>query len=338
MRLSFAAFGLALLAAPAYPQAPVTPPQTIVVPPDVELPPSAEVKPEDFAYVAATRSDRIGRVMAPVYVNGLGPFAFVVDTGASSSVISPRVVTRLGLAADPAKAKLLRGITGSEVVPTVTVDRITAGDITLRDSQLPVVEPRVFADADGIFGADAFAHGCLYVNFVESRVSILRNGCPRVNDTWERLRAELRFGGLPVVNARVGKTRVLAIIDTGAERSLGNRALLVAAGLESALEDPNTQRQVFAATTQAVFGNLLAAPPISLGNIDIGNLHPVFGDFEVFRMWGVADAPAIVVGMDVLGTAQALMIDYRRSEFRLLPQGAANTVRMRPRTTPSRIP
>lgn len=338
MRLYFAALGLALLAAPAYPQAaPMSSPQTIVVP-DVELPPSAEVKPEDFAYVAATRSDRIGRVMAPVYVNGLGPFAFVVDTGASSSVISPRVVTRLALAPDPAKAKLLRGITGSEVVPTVTVERITAGDITLHDNQLPVVEPRVFADADGIFGADAFAHGCLYVDFNQSRVSILRSGCPRVNDTWEKLRAELRFGGLPVVNARVGRTKVLAIIDTGAERSLGNRALLVAAGLEPALKDPNTQRQVFAATTQAVFGNLLAAPPISLGNIDIGNLHPVFGDFEVFRMWGVADTPAIVVGMDVLGTAQALMIDYQRREFRLLPQGAENTVRMRPRTTPSRIP
>ena len=73
------------------------------------------------------------------------------------------------------------------------------------------------------------------------------------------------------------------------------------------------------------------------GNIDIGNLHLVFGDFEVFQMWGAAAKPAIVVGMDVLGTAQALMIDYKRGEFRLLPQGAANTVRYRPRTTPTRI-
>jgi hypothetical protein len=113
---------------------------------------------------------------------------------------------------------------------------------------------------------------------------------------------------------------------------------LVAAGLEPALQDPDTQRQVFAATSQAVFGNLLAAPPISLGSIDIGNLQLVFGDFEVFQMWGAADVPAIVLGMDVLGTTQALMIDYKRREFRLLPQGAANTFRLRPRTTPSRIP
>ena len=113
-----------------------------------DVPPSAEIKPEDFVYVASTRPDRIGRVMAPVFVNGVGPFAFVVDTGASSSVISPRVVARLKLVADPSRAKLLRGITGSEVVSTVAVESITAGEIMLAKSELPVVEPRVFADAE----------------------------------------------------------------------------------------------------------------------------------------------------------------------------------------------
>src|SRR3982750_2299306 len=107
--------------------------------PDLEVPPSAEIKPEDFVYVASTRPDRIGRVMAPVFVNGVGPFAFVVDTGASSSVISPRVVARLKLVPDPARAKLLRGITGSEVVSTVAVESITAGKIRLPKRELPVV-------------------------------------------------------------------------------------------------------------------------------------------------------------------------------------------------------
>jgi predicted aspartyl protease len=289
-------------------------------------------------YVAATRQDRIGRVMAPVFVNDVGPFAFIVDTGASSSVISPRVVRRLALTADPARAKLLRGITGSEVVPSVAVESITAGDIRLIRRQLPVVEPRVFADADGIFGADAFSRGCLYVNFARSTVSILDSACPRVDDTWETLRTELRFGGLPVARAHVGRVPVLAIIDTGAERSLGNRALLAASGLEGALEDPDTHHQVFAATSQAVFGHVVPTPAVRLGTIEIGNLSVVFGDFEVFRMWGVEASPAIVLGMDVLGTAQALMLDYRRHRFLLLPQGAPDTLRVRPRTTPTRLP
>ena len=310
---------------------------TIVIP-NLEVPPSAEIKPEDFVYVASTRPDRIGRVMAPVFVNGVGPFAFVVDTGASSSVISPRVVARLKLVADPSRAKLLRGITGSEVVSTVAVESITAGEIMLSKSELPVVEPRVFADADGIFGADAFARGCLYVNFANAHVSILRTACPRVGENWEVMRAKLKFGGLAVVNARVGNIRVIAIIDTGAERSLGNPALLAASGLQSLADDPNSRTQVFAATSQAVFGNIIATPSIRLGGVEIGNLRVVFGDFEVFRMWGVGDQPAIVLGMDILGTTQALMVDYRREEIRFLPQGEENTVRVRKRVTPTRIP
>jgi hypothetical protein len=306
--------------------------------PAMPEPEEAEIKPGDFVYVAATRQDRIGRVMAPVFVNDVGPFAFVVDTGASSSVISPRVVRRLALVADPARSKLLRGITGSEVVPTVAVESLTAGDIRLVQRQLPVVEPRVFADSDGIFGADAFGRGCLYVNFTQSTVSILDKGCPRVDDTWETLRTELRFGGLPVARAYVGRVPVLAIIDTGAERSLGNRALLAASGLEQALEDPATHHQVFAATSQAVFGHVVPTPAVRLGTIEIGNLSVVFGDFEVFRMWGAESSPAIVLGMDVLGTAQAMMLDYRRRQLLLLPQGAPDTLRMRPRTTPTRIP
>jgi len=306
--------------------------------PNLEIAPSAEIKPEDFVYVASTRPDRIGRVMAPVFVNGVGPFAFVVDTGASSSVISPRVVARLKLVPDPARAKLLRGITGSEVVSTVAVESITAGEIKLPKSELPVVEPRVFADADGIFGADAFARGCLYVNFATAHVSILRTACPRVGENWEVMRARLRFGGLAVVNARVGNTRVVAIVDTGAERSLGNPALLAASGLQAQADDPQSRKQVFAATSQAVFGNLVDAPSIRLGGVEIGNLQVVFGDFEVFRMWGVGDQPAIVLGMDVLGTTQALMIDYRREEIRFLPQGEENTLRVRKRIVPTRIP
>jgi predicted aspartyl protease len=303
-----------------------------------EPPAAADIKPDDFAYVAATRADRIGRVMAPVFVNGVGPFAFVVDTGASSSVISPRLVTKLALQPDPREARLLRGITGSEVVASVAVASITAGEIRLLNNQLPVVEPRVFADADGIFGADAFARGCLYVKFNEARVSILRRGCPRVDEHWETLRAELRFGGLPVVRARVGKTAVLAIVDTGAERSLGNRALLMAEKMEQGVLDPANRRQVFAATSQAVFGHLLAVPAVRLGTIDVDNLQLVFGDFEVFRLWDAEHAPAMVLGMDVLGTTQALMIDYQRKELRLLPQGEINKPRVRPRGTATRLP
>jgi predicted aspartyl protease len=298
----------------------------------------AEVKPESFVYVAATRRDRVGRVMAPVFVNDLGPFAFLVDTGASSSVIGPRVAARLELKAASGRTKLLRGITGSEYVPTVWVDRLTAGQIALVSRELPVVAPRVFADADGIIGVDAFAQGCLLVNFTEKRVSILDSRCPRVGQQWEVVRADMRFGGLAVVPARIGKVNVHAIIDTGAERSLGNRALLAATGLVKKIEDPDTSTVVSAATSQLVPGNILKTPSFRMGSMTITNMRVVFGDFEVFEMWDVNDEPAIVLGMDVLGTTHSMMLDFTRKELGILPNIAGDMAPVRGRGPATRIP
>jgi predicted aspartyl protease len=298
----------------------------------------AEIKPQSFVYVAPTRRDRIGRVMAPVFVNGVGPFAFLVDTGASTSVVAPRLAARLKLEPTNGRTKLLRGITGSERVPTVPIQSLTAGEIVLSARDLPMVEPRVFADADGIFGADAFAKGCLFVNFGEKRVAILDHACPRVSEHWEVMRAQLRFGGLAVVKARVGNVRVSAIIDTGAERSLGNSALLAATGLQRKIADPNSRTQVAAATSQLVPGNIIRAPPLRMGGIEIANMQIVFGDFEVFEMWDVGEEPAIVVGMDVLGTTSAMMLDFAREEMRILPASRGDSVSMKLRGPATRIP
>lgn len=297
-----------------------------------------EIKPDDFVYVAATAQDRVGRVMTPVFVNGVGPFAFVVDTGASSSVIAPRVARHLSLRIDPEKPKLLRGITGSEIVPTVNVERITAGGITLTNSSLPVVEPRVFADADGIFGVDAFGNGCLIVSFERAKVAILSKPCPRVDDSWEKIRARVQFGGLVVADANIANVRAVAIIDTGAERSLGNPALLAALRGRKKISLEDNRTQVYAATSQVVFGDLLMTPPMRMAGVTVGKFEVVYGDFEVFRIWDVVDQPAIVLGIDVLGQMDAMMIDYTRNEILVLPQGASSGVSMKRRGIPSRLP
>jgi len=298
----------------------------------------ADTKPDDFVYVAATSQDRVGRVMTPVFVNGVGPFAFVVDTGASSTVIAPRVARRLSLRIDTSNPKLLRGITGSELVPTVNVSNITAGGITLENSSLPVVEPRVFADADGIFGADAFGRGCLIVSFERGKVAILAKPCPRVDDNWEKVRARLRFGGLVVADAHIGATRAVAIIDTGAERSLGNPALLAALRERKKISLDSNRTQVYSATSQIVFGDLLVTPSLRMGGMSVGRFQVVYGDFEVFRIWDVADRPAIVLGIDVLGQLDAMMIDYTRSELLVLPRDSTGGVAMKRRGMPTRLP
>ena len=284
--------------------------------------PAAQDHDAEAAYVAPTSRDRIGRIMVPVYINQRGPYAFVIDTGASRSVVAPHVAVALGLQPDPGRLLELRGVTGAEVVPSVYVRELRAGELVLSEQILPVVTPSVFADADGILGVDGFDRMCLSANFVRRSIRILRNGCPRISSDWARARGKLRFGGLLIVEARMrGPSRVQAIIDSGAERSLGNLALLKALKLEEKALDPLSATSVFGATSHRSVGSLLPTPTMYLGDLEIADLKVTFGDFDVFRLWNLEHEPAIVIGMDVLGTVDALMVDYRRGELRVLPRG-----------------
>jgi predicted aspartyl protease len=289
-------------------------------------------------YVTPTAPDRIGRIMAPVFVNGQGPYAFVIDTGASRSVLAPKLAERLALVPDPSRTLELRGMTGSATVPTLLVERLEAGDLKLANQRLPVIAPSVFADADGILGIDGLKNMCLRASFTESEVSITRKGCPMSVRDWPRASATLRFGGLVMVKARLGGNRVMAIIDTGAERSLGNLALLQALGLEPTSDDPRDATTVLGATEHRVPGRIVQVSKLNLGEFEVTDLDVTFGDFDVFRLWGLEQHPAIVLGMDVIGQAEGIAIDYRRAEIRVLPRGSGGFKGLDRRAAPGRLP
>ena len=279
------------------------------------------------AWVASTRLDRLGRITAPVYVNGQGPFAFVVDTGASRSAIAPRLVEALGLEAEPGAGMTLRGITGAEQVPAIRVDRLEFAHVTLTDQQLPVVRPGIFANADGILGVDGLADSCVHADFRQQTISIDRGRCPRLQPGWLRAPAQLRFGRLFTVQGRVGRVPVRVIVDTGAERTLGNAALRDSILRQQRKEEAGYRADVMGATWQTVSGDVLLAPVIHIADMDVTSALVTFGDFDVFGLWGLDREPALLLGMDVIGVADAIMIDYGRAELRLLPAGAALAAR-----------
>jgi hypothetical protein len=72
---------------------------------------------------------------------------------------------------------------------------------------------------------------------------------------------------------------------------------------------------VYGATKQVGTGRLQLAPDIDLGALKIGGVALVFGDFHIFKVWGMTDRPAMVLGMDVLGTVNAFAIDFRHPEL-----------------------
>ena len=127
--------------------------------------PSRAESEEASLFALPTTHDHIGRVVVAAMVNGKGPFRFIVDTGATNSTVSPRLVRELGLQPTAVPSILLNGITGTAQVFAVTLDRLQAGDMTFDQLVAPVVSAPVMAGADGILGAAGLTGRALSVDF-----------------------------------------------------------------------------------------------------------------------------------------------------------------------------
>jgi predicted aspartyl protease len=279
----------------------------------------APVLDDEYLYAAPTTIDHIGRIMAPVMINGQGPFRFIVDTGASRSAVSPQLVARLGLTASLDDSLTVQGVTGADVVPSVMIETLQAGDIVLANRRMPVIAPHVFANADGILGVEGFDQMRITVDFVKDRIFISHERKATMAGGWYHVPVRLRFGRLMVANAYIGSVRVKAVIDTGAERTLGNLALRTALQLDKAAEQVRTESQVIGATANEEAANSIPSPMIRLGQTEITRVDVTFADLNVFKIWNLDGQPALVLGMDVLGTPKAMIFDYKRSELLIQP-------------------
>lgn len=279
-----------------------------------QVPAVAESAEEEHLYAAPTRWDRIGRIAAPVMINGQGPFRMILDTGANQSVITQRVANLLGLPILPEMQVMLHGVTGSAAVPFVELQSMQTGDLIQENIKVAVL-PTVMGGADGILGVQGFDGLRVTVDFDRDRITITRSRGQRARSTEGTIPATLRFGRLLVVSGYVGSIRVKAVIDTGAEMTLGNLALrdalLRRRGGENGPDDAIVVGLDY--TTQS--GRYLRTPLIRLGDAEIGNVPIIYGDIHVFKLWELQDEPALLVGMDILGALQRLVIDYRREEI-----------------------
>jgi hypothetical protein len=267
-------------------------------------------------YASPTTLDEAGRILAPVMIDGRGPYPFIVDTGASHSSISPLLVTLLKLPSSAKPSLEVNGITGSSREPSALIQTLVAGDLRLENTLFPVVWAPVMAGSDGILGVAGLVNDCIFVDFQWNRVSITR--CRRLSvpvDAQEIPAIRLK-GGLIAISARIGRLSLPAIIDTGSAHTLGNMSLRHALYV-GAQSDPSGLTRVYGATPAIAEGELKPAPTIRLGEIAISGGSIVYGDFHIFHVWGLADRPAVIIGMDVLGTVAQLGIDFAQPEIYL---------------------
>ena len=265
-------------------------------------------------YVAPTTRDRIGRIWAPVLINGKGPYRLVLDTGASRSAVTRAVAEELGV---PIRrnAIRLRGATGSATVDAVRVDTLEVGDLLIDGTTLPIVGD-AFGGAQGVLGGEGLGDKRIVIEFRKDRISIRRSNRERAPAGYSVV--PFRFGarhGMRI-EVTVGRLKAVGLIDTGAQVTVGNSALREAL-MRRRPDDLAPTEDIVGVTEDVQQADTLRIPSIVAGELIVRRAPIKFSDLAIFEYWKLDREPALLVGMDVLGVLDTLVIDYRLRELQV---------------------
>jgi predicted aspartyl protease len=265
-------------------------------------------------FVAPTRRDRIGRIWAPVLIDGKGPFRLVLDTGANRSALTARAAQILGIAPTVDGATLVTGFTGSTTVPTIHVDRLEVGDLLMGPTDMPVLAD-VFGGAQGVLGVEGLENKRITADFTRDYLEIVRSHGQRARLGFTVVPLQLIHGGLLAAEVHVGGIRAKAIVDTGAQGTVGNLALR-----EALLRHPprNARHEdIIGVSLDVQGGDNLPLPDLDFGNLQVRGVRITFGDMYLFQHWKLTKEPTLTLGMDLLGSFDVLIIDYDRRELQI---------------------
>jgi predicted aspartyl protease len=247
--------------------------------------------------------DTAGRLLVPAYVNGHGPYRFMLDTGASHCSIATDIAARLKLPpADSAKVSV-HGTLGRSMAPAVAIQSLEAGSLRMERLSMPIVaEPGLL----GVIGANALLDKRMAVDTSTGRLTIASSPDRPIDDT----SIQQRFGGVPLALGRVDSVDCRFILDTGAQRSIGTLALARRLNVAVAASDPLIVRTPDAAVTATV---TLPTMPIEIGPEAVVDLSIACAQLPIFALWELAEEPAVLLGMDYFSQLSSFAIDYRHS-------------------------
>jgi len=282
-------------------------PSNITRPPNAVFDPALNVGGED---VKARKVDT--RLSVEVHVNGQGPYRFIVDSGADTSVVGLRIARDLELPlASPA---ILNGMTARSLVDRVKVDRLTVGSSTVGNLELPALR-EVDVGGQGMIGIDALVQQRLMMDFEKHVIKVEDARIREHHEPGEIvITARRNHGQLILTHVKAAGYDLDAIIDTGSEITIGNLALrdkLMRRNRDKFITVP-----VIGVTGEEVKLQLARIGELQLGPVTLRDVPMAFADVPPFKMFGLANEPALLLGTDILETFRRVSLDFRARKVR----------------------
>lgn len=252
------------------------------------------------------------RLQVNVSVNGVGPYRFVVDSGADTSVVGMRVATALQLPVGT--PTVLNSTTAREIVDRVKVDSLSFGQSTIRDLELPALQ-EAHVGGDGLIGIDALVNQRLMMDFTKRQIKVEDARRPERHEPGEIvITAKRKRGQLILTQVTAAGYSLDAVIDTGSAVTIGNSALR-----RKLLKGGN--RKFWNAPAMGVTGKTMNLEMTLIDRLEIGPvvLHDVpmaFADVPPFNLFGLSNEPALLLGTDILEAFRKISLDFRSRKVR----------------------
>ena len=274
-------------------------------------------QPATTVDVLAIKTDQHNRMTVQVRIADQGPFRFLIDTGAQNTVLSTALAGRL-LLKSTAKARLV-GVAGTQEVDTVIVDQIDLGQRSFYSLLAPLLSGDDIG-AEGILGLDSLQGQRVQIDFRKGMIAVDDAKALGGNRGYEIVVvARRRSGQLILTDAVIDGVRVNVVIDTGAEYSIGNRAL------QKALASTHGSGTMVlrSVTGQEITADLGVADNLKINEMNFVNVVIAYADAPPFKALGLAEKPALFLGMRDMRSLDRIAIDFstRRIYFDL-PKGA----------------
>jgi hypothetical protein len=261
------------------------------------------------------------RMTVEVHVNGRGPYRFLVDSGADTSVIGMRMVRDLQL--QIGAPAILHAMTASARVDRVMVDELQLGAAKFHNLELPALREEDLGGA-GMVGIDALVEQRLMMDF-EKRVIKAEDASqrPKMLDGEIIVTARRRRGQLILTQVKALGLPVEAVIDTGSEVTIGN--LKLRDKLMKGNRGKFVTAQLTGVTGVTIDVQMARIGELRLGSVTLRNVPIAFADVPPFQVFGLSDEPALLLGTDLLDTFRRVSLDFRarKVRFQLRRCGAA---------------
>lgn len=272
--------------------------------------------------LVSAQEDKADRMTVPVMVNDQGPFQFVVDTGADRTVLSTELAANLQL--KPVDIAILHTMNGVDEVRTVLVQKISVSTASARNVKSPALPARHLGAA-GLLGIDTLRKQRVVMDFRVPSMAVYdaaKTPEPRDDPDTIVVVARSRLGQLIMVDADINGRKIYVVVDSGAQNSVGNSALRKLVTRTSG-KLHSVPIELVGVTGQSTPADYTQLKSVRIGGFTLTNAPVAFADAHPFKKFGLANKPAMLLGMDILRLFDRVSIDFSNRKIKfVLPDEA----------------